>query len=160
MKYIFILLVIVVTSVCFAQDKADLVIVNKSDRQLMLFSEGVLLKTYHVSLGANPEGHKVKQGDNKTPEGQYILDLKKSDSSFHKAIRVSYPNQQDKETAKELGVNPGGQIMIHGQRNGFESLGSVAQEYDWTAGCIAVENFEIDEIWDMVDVGTRIEINP
>ena len=160
MRYMLLLLTSLIAPLCFAQDKADFVIVNKSDRELMLFTKGVLLKTYHVSLGGDPEGHKAQEGDNKTPEGRYVLDLKNPDSSFHKSIRVSYPSQQDKEAARKLGVSPGGQIMIHGQRNGFGWLGSVAQYFNWTAGFIAVKNSEMEEIWSMVDVGTQIEINP
>ena len=96
----------------------------------------------------------------KTPEGKYTLDFKKSDSSFYKAIRVSYPNIADRDNARNLGVDPGGQIMIHGQRNGFGWLSSIVQFFNWTEGCIAVTNSEMEEIWSMVDVGTPIEINP
>ena len=147
-------------SVSFAADKADYVIVNKSERKTMLFATGKLLKSYRISLGGNPVGHKVQEGDQKTPEGRYVLDYKKSDSAYYKAIRVSYPNAQDKQNAARLNVSPGGQIMIHGQANGFAWLGGVLKYFDWTAGCIAVTNTEMEDIWTLVDAGTPIEINP
>lgn len=118
------------------------------------------IKRYKIVLGGNPVGHKQQEGDQRTPEGNYILDYKKSDSSFYKAIHVSYPNVKDKKHAKQLGVNPGGFIMIHGQKNGFGWISSLAQQFDWTDGCIAVKNYEMDKIWDAVDVGTPIQINP
>ena len=127
---------------------------------MMLYKDGEVLQSYRISLGGDPIGHKVKEGDGKTPEGKYTLDFKKSDSSFYKAIRVSYPNIADRDNARNLGVDPGGQIMIHGQRNGFGWLSSIVQFFNWTEGCIAVTNSEMEEIWSMVDVGTPIEINP
>jgi len=153
MKIVFFLLIMSLSSVASAMDKADFVIVKKSSRQMMLFKEGELLQSYRISLGGDPVGHKVQEGDQKTPE-------EKSDSAFFKSIRVSYPNSADKDNAKKLGVDPGGQIMIHGQRNGFGWLGSIMHHFNWTAGCIAVKNSEMEEIWSMVDVGTPIEINP
>ncbi|MCF6364513.1 MAG: L,D-transpeptidase family protein, partial [Gammaproteobacteria bacterium] len=96
----------------------------------------------------------------RTPEGKYILDYKKSDSSFYKAIHISYPNETDKRRARMNGVSPGGQIMIHGQKNGQGSLSWLAQKFNWTDGCIAVTNAEMDEIWELVKAGTPIEIFP
>lgn len=125
----------------------------------MLFSSGELLKSYRISLGGDPIGHKVREGDQKTPEGKYILDLKNSDSAFYKSIRVSYPNAKDRENARKLNVSPGGQIMIHGQANGFGWLGGVLKYFDWTAGCIALKNAEMEEVWRLVEVGPPIEIN-
>ena len=117
-------------------------------------------KEYKIVLGANPKGHKIQEGDERTPEGKYVLDYKKSDSAFYKAIHISYPNVQDKKKAQELGVNPGGAIMIHGQKNGLSWLGFISQSFDWTDGCIAVTNDEMDEIWDSVKIGTPILIEP
>lgn len=139
---------------------ADLVIVNKSKHTLHLSKNGTIYKTYHISLGGNPVGHKVQEGDQKTPEGNYTLDYKKSDSAFYKAIHISYPNKIDKLAAEQLGVSPGGFIMIHGQKNGLGWLSMISQRFDWTNGCIAVNNSDMDEIWDAVDKNTPIEIQP
>jgi len=140
--------------------KIDLVFVDKSEAKVYLMFKGEKVKEYSVAFGANPDGHKVKEGDERTPEGKYILDYKKADSSFYKAIHVSYPNDEDKARAREKGVNPGGLIMIHGQRNGLGWLSWITQWFNWTDGCIAVTNAEMDEIWGLVDVGTPIEIVP
>ena len=146
---------------CTAEDKkVDLVFVDKSDAKMQLMLKGETVKAYSVVFGANPTGHKEKEGDERTPEGKYILDYKKADSSFHKAIHISYPNEEDKARAKENGLNPGGLIMIHGQRNGLGWLSWVTQWFNWTDGCIAVTNAQMDEIWELVDVGTPIEIVP
>lgn len=146
---------------CTAEDKkVDLVFVDKSDAKMQLMLKGEKVKEYSVAFGANPDGHKEQEGDERTPEGRYILDYKKADSSFHKAIHISYPSEGDKARAKEKGVNPGGKIMIHGQRNGLGWLSWVTQWFNWTDGCIAVTNEQMDEIWELVDVGTPIEIVP
>ncbi len=121
---------------------------------------GIVLKKYHVAFGANPKGHKQQEGDERTPEGKYVLDYKKKNSSFYKAIHISYPNDEDKRQAKEKGVSPGGQIMIHGQKNGIGWLSFITQRFNWTDGCIAVSNDDMDQIWNAVDVGTPIEIKP
>ncbi len=139
-------------------ETADSVLVDKSDEKLYLLQEGAVIASYSVVFGANPDGHKQEEGDERTPEGQYILDYKKSDSSFYKAIHISYPNEADRQTAAENGVDPGGLIMIHGQRNGLGWLSFVTQRFNWTDGCIAVTNREMDEIWDAVPVNTPIEI--
>lgn len=138
--------------------KADAVLVRKSESKLYLIAEGKPFKSYHVVFGANPAGHKQQEGDEKTPEGKYFLDYKKEDSAFYKAIHISYPNQKDMENAKKLGVNPGGFIMIHGQRNGLGWLSFASQFFNWTNGCIAVTNSEMEEIWQAVNAGTPIEI--
>ncbi len=126
----------------------------------MLIKNGLVIKEYHVAFGANPKGHKQQEGDEKTPEGRYILDYKKSDSSFYRAIHISYPNEQDIKNAKTLGVSPGGQIMIHGQKNKPGFFAFITQKFNWTNGCIAVKNFEMDEIWNSVNIGIPIEIKP
>jgi len=125
-----------------------------------LLYKGKVLKEYKVSFGGNSKGHKEREGDQRTPEGKYILDYKKHDSSFYRAIHISYPNKNDIKKAKSLGVSPGGQIMIHGQKNGFGWFSYFTQKFDWTDGCIAVENEEMDEIWNLIDIGTPIEIQP
>ncbi len=121
---------------------------------------GRVVKEYKVAFGANPVGHKQQEGDERTPEGAYILDYKKSDSAFYKSIHISYPNEDDQLRAESLGVDPGGFIMIHGQRNGLSWLSGLTQLFNWTDGCIAVTNAEMDEIWQLVNKGTAIEIKP
>jgi murein L,D-transpeptidase YafK len=138
----------------------DYVLVNKSEMKMYLLAKGETVKDYSIALGANPKGHKQQEGDERTPEGKYFLDYKKSDSSFYKAIHVSYPNKEDQAKAKERGVNPGGLIMIHGQKNGLGWLSWVSQNFNWTNGCIAVTNTEMEEIWSLIKVGTPIEIQP
>ena len=127
---------------------------------MYLIKNNITLREYDISLGGNPFGHKEKEGDQRTPEGQYILDYKKSDSAFYKAIHISYPNAQDKINAEKKNVDPGGAIMIHGQRNGYGWLSPLTKFLDWTHGCIAVTNSEIDEIWLAVSEDTPIEILP
>lgn len=138
----------------------DSVLVNKSELKMYLLAKGEKVKEYSIALGANPKGHKQQEGDERTPEGKYFLDYKKSDSSFYKAIHISYPNMEDQTKAKERGANPGGLIMIHGQKNGLGWLSWVSQNFNWTNGCIAVTNKEMDEIWNLMKVGTPIEIQP
>ena len=137
---------------------ADAVHIDKSESTLYLLYRGDVIKQYPIALGGNPVGHKVQEGDQRTPEGTYTLDYKKSDSAFHKAIHISYPNEQDKKVANALGVSPGGNIMIHGQRNGFGWLAFIVQKFNWTDGCVAVSNQHMDEIWNAVQVGARVEI--
>jgi murein L,D-transpeptidase YafK len=140
--------------------KADSVVVVKSERTLTLFSQGKILRTYKVALGGAPVGAKEQQGDHKTPEGHYILDRRNPNSRFYKSIHVSYPNDQDKRRAAQRGVSAGGDIMIHGLPNGFGWLGATHRARDWTDGCVAVTDAEMDEIWELVPDGTSIEIRP
>lgn len=136
----------------------DKVFVDKSARTLQLLSDNKVIKTYHIALGGNPVGHKQQQGDKRTPTGSYILDYKNEKSKFYRSIHVSYPNAADKARAKSRGVSPGGDIMIHGQKNGFGHLASVNQQRDWTDGCLAVTDDEMDEIMAAVKIDTSIEI--
>jgi tetratricopeptide (TPR) repeat protein len=139
---------------------ADKILIEKKQRRLMLISKGELLKTYKIALGGNPEGPKVRHGDDKTPEGTYQIDARNKDSRYHLSLHISYPNERDKKRAKELGVSPGGDIMIHGIKNGFSWVGDRHTESDWTKGCIAVTDEEIDEIGRLVRNGTVVEIRP
>ncbi|WP_025651070.1 MULTISPECIES: L,D-transpeptidase family protein [Psychrobacter] len=136
----------------------DKVFVDKSERILKLLSKDTVVKSYRIALGDSPIGHKQQQGDQRTPVGYYTLDYKNENSIAHRSIHVSYPNAADKAQAKSRGVNPGGDIMIHGQMNGFGHLAGLNQQRDWTDGCIAVTNDEMDEIMAAVKVGTAIEI--
>ncbi len=142
------------------QTQADLIVIEKSKRRLVLYSQDKILKEYKVSLGPNPSGPKTQVGDGKTPEGKYTIDYKNPKSAYHLSLRISYPNEEDKKRAQELGVNPGGLIMIHGLPNHLGWLGKLQQYKDWTQGCIAVTNAEIEEIWNLVSVGTVVEIRP
>ena len=140
--------------------KADRILVVKSERKLTLLRDGRPLKTYLVALGGEPVGDKHCQGDNRTPEGVYRVDFKKWNSQFHHALHVSYPDAGDRAEAKRRGCTPGGDIMIHGLGPRFAFLGALHRASDWTLGCIAVTNEEIDEIWAAVDAGTVVEIRP
>ncbi len=165
MKTIIALLLVLAASLGGAtgragQEGADKVVVYKSKRQMQLFRAGKVLRTYRIALGDNPVGHKRQEGDEKTPEGAYVLDWRNPNSRYYKSIHISYPNAQDREQARRRGVSPGGDIMIHG-RNGPIVLPDGTWKWkDWTDGCIAVTNAEMDEIWKLVKNGTPIQINP
>jgi len=137
---------------------ADKILIEKKERRLTLISKGKVLKTYKIALGGNPNGPKERQGDNKTPEGTYIIDSRNKDSRYHLSLHISYPNEKDKKRAKELGVPPGGDIMIHGIKKGFSWASDFHTEVDWTNGCIAVTDEEIAEIDKLVPNGTIVEI--
>lgn len=139
--------------------KAGRILVDKSERTLVLFSQGKPIRSYPVSLGLNPSGHKRYEGDKRTPEGIYLIDGKNSNSAFHLSLHISYPNARDVRAARERGWEPGGQIVIHGLPTGLVKTSS-KYDVDWTDGCIAVSNAAIEEIWAMVDEGTLIEITP
>ena len=141
-------------------EKADRVVVVKKDRSLTLLRHGAILKTYKIALGGNPVGPKTRQGDHKTPEGIYTLDSRNAHSRFYRSIHISYPNAEDRRRANRTGVLPGGDIFVHGLPNGFGWLGDTHRLKDWTDGCIAVTNDEMDEIWRAVPDGTMIEIRP
>ena len=143
-----------------AAEMADKVVVYKDRRILQLFQGNRLLREFPIALGGDPLGHKMREGDQKTPEGRYLLDWRNGASSFYKSMHISYPRPQDEQVAAAKGVDPGGMIMIHGQPNHFGWLAFLTQMFDWTDGCIAVTNAEMNEIWDMVPNNTAIEINP
>lgn len=140
---------------------ADKVEVYKLAGELHLERAGEHFKTYHVVFGENPyDGHKQQEGDERTPEGLYTLDYKNEQSIAYRSIHISYPNAADTQRADAAGVSAGGFIMIHGQRNGLGWLGFLAQRFNWTNGCIAVTNAEMDEIMQAIEIGTPIEIFP
>lgn len=141
-------------------EKADKVVVIKSKRLMMLMKECKIVRAYRVALGQQPVGHKTKSGDKRTPEGKYVLDSRKTDSKFHLAIHISYPNGADVANAEQLGAMPGGDIMIHGLPKKMQDVGELHRLTDWTDGCIAVTNKEMEEIWNLVPNGTPIEIKP
>lgn len=139
----------------------DNILVEKAERKMYLRSGDEVIKTYDIVLGKNPIGHKQKSGDGRTPEGKYIISGRNPHSKYHLSLRISYPNAEDVERAQKAGVSPGGDIMIHGNPNGIpEFLFRLRWRKNWTAGCIAVNNAEIEEIWDLVANGTEIVIKP
>ncbi len=139
---------------------ADRIVVDKSERRLYLMQDDEIVRSFRVALGRTPRGHKLFQGDGRTPEGIYYLNARNPDSKFHRSLRISYPNVQDRKRAYALGERPGGDIMIHGIPDELRHWGSDHYLFNWTEGCIAVTNAEIEMIWDSVDIGTPIEIRP
>lgn len=157
---IFISLFIVVSSpLVQASPYADFVLVKKSARMMFLLKDGNIMKTYPVSLGANPIGHKIKQGDKRTPEGLYKITGHNKQSQFHYSLRIDYPNENDIRKARQRGVNPGGDIYIHGTPNWHRDPQAIIGT-DWTAGCVATSNKEIMEISRLIKPGTPIQILP
>lgn len=141
-------------------ERVDLVRVDKSERRMELLAKGKVLRSYRIALGANPVGQKQREGDERTPEGRYVLNWRNPKSAAYKSIHISYPDDRDEAAARAMGVSPGGMVMIHGQINGFGWMSPLVQWFDWTNGCIAVNNAEMEEIWAMVENGTPIEIDP
>lgn len=155
-----VLLLIFQTAHGESTQKADTVLVVKSEKRLYLMSKGEQFASLPVTFGAEPTGHKQARGDGRTPEGYYTLGYKNLNSKFYKSIHISYPNMQDRKNARRLGVDPGGDIMIHGQANGWEWASPLVQLFSWTDGCIALSNENMDRVWASVDSGTPIEIRP
>lgn len=139
---------------------ADRILIVKSSHTLTLMSGNEVLRVYRVALGRNPVGPKTRKGDHKTPEGEYFIDAKKPNSRFYRALHISYPNEADKKRASSQGLDPGGDVEIHGIENGLGWIGGLQRSLDWTDGCIAVTDPEIDEIYGSVAKGTPVEIKP
>jgi murein L,D-transpeptidase YafK len=139
---------------------ADSIVVEKSKHMLTLYQAGFPVRTYGVALGKEPTGDKQRIGDNRTPEGIFRIDFKNPQSKFHMALHISYPDAAHLQRANALGVAPGGDIMIHGLPPAFKSYGASHREFDWTKGCIAVTDEEIEEIWRAVPQGAPIQIKP
>jgi murein L,D-transpeptidase YafK len=142
------------------QGPIDKLIVSKSQHKLILLRHGEELRSYPIAIGRSPVGAKTRAGDHKTPEGNYIVDGKKANSGFHLALHVSYPNAEDRQRAAVGGFPPGGDIMIHGIKNHLGWIARLHRLMDWTDGCVAVTNAEMDQIWDLVPIGTPVEIRP
>lgn len=160
MKRLIVILLCLSPHLANAQLKADRVLVKKSEHKLFLLRAGIPYETFHAVFGPRPQGPKLSEGDEHTPEGQYLLDYKKSNSPFYKAIHISYPNAEDRARSASKGLHPGGQIMIHGQPLVDKQLSEDASYFNWTNGCIAVSNPDMDIIWEAVDPGTPITIEP
>ena len=160
------LMVWLVGGPCVAQEAAkpalhaDRVLVLKKERTIELLIQGKMIRSYKVALGGDPIGPKTRQGDRKTPEGIYVLDSRNPHSQFYKSIHISYPGAREREAARQKGVSPGGDVFVHGLPNGYGWVGASHRLKDWTDGCIAVTNAEMDEIWQAVTDGTPIEIRP
>jgi murein L,D-transpeptidase YafK len=140
--------------------QADRVVIEKERRVLTLYGNGRKLGSFQVALGKQPVGRKLCRGDNRTPEGRYYVSGRKENSDFHRALRLSYPSPQDVDRAREAGCDPGGDIMIHGLKPDWAALGKWHRRDDWTKGCIAVTNEEIERIWALVPDGIEVEIRP
>jgi murein L,D-transpeptidase YafK len=155
-------LILLISSTCFANPPfvTERVVVKKSARKLFLYQGDQIIRAYDISLGKNPVGHKQRCGDCRTPEGRYLLDWRNPSSRFHLSIHISYPDPSDKRRARERGISPGGNIMIHGLPNRFSEAPELFEERDWTDGCIAVTNEAMEEIWHLVANNTPIEIYP
>ncbi|WP_236675949.1 L,D-transpeptidase family protein [Chryseolinea lacunae] len=138
----------------------DKLVVHKSKHTLEGFANGKRIKTYTVSIGPHPKGDKQEEGDGRTPEGAYIIDAKNPHSGYHKNLGISYPNAADRAEAKRKGVKPGGDVKIHGLRNGTGIIGKFHRLADWTLGCIALTDAEVDELYSHVPIGTPILILP
>lgn len=149
-------------SLLSSQQLADQIIVEKAARKLTLLRQGDVMYSYDIRLGFDPVGQKVKEGDGKTPEGHYKIDRRNDRSAFHLSLGLNYPTAAQKDAAREKGIDPGGDIFIHGQPNGLgdspDLIGGLP--YDWTEGCIALSNKDMREIWQHVALGTAIEIKP
>ena len=143
-----------------APSHADSILILKKEHVLELLAGGKVIRTYKVALGTGGLAPKEREGDARTPEGHYVIDSRNAASQYHKALHISYPNPDDRRRSASLGVSPGGAVMIHGLPNGKGYIGPAHRLYDWTLGCIAVTDPEIDEIWALVPVGTRVEIRP
>ena len=158
----FLLLAILMITACAGQPerKVDYVLVEKSKNQLHLIKDEQPIRSYQVALGQNPVGHKVQRGDLRTPEGRYNMIFKNENSKFYRSIYINYPNEHDKIMAQLRGVDPGADIVLHGLPNGYRDNGLPFQPMNWTQGCLAVRNHEMDEIMSLVEVNTPIEIRP
>ncbi|MZR29293.1 L,D-transpeptidase family protein [Sneathiella litorea] len=136
----------------------DRVLVDKSQRKMFLLKKSEIVRQFTIALGGIPKGHKKQEGDQKTPEGVYVLDYVNEDSDFYRSMHINYPNALDREEAASRGVDPGGMIMVHGQKDNAGMYSGLLQLFDWTDGCIALSNSEMDEFLSLVPVGTEIEI--
>jgi murein L,D-transpeptidase YafK len=148
------------TSETHTVPQADQIVVYKSKRLMYLMKDGHILRKYRVALGKNPMGNKMEWGDFRTPEGRYHIDLKNANSGYFRSLRISYPDNSDADVAAALDVKPGDWVMIHGLPNDRNAEQMGHPDRDWTNGCIAVNDDEMMEIWDMVQVGTPISIWP
>jgi murein L,D-transpeptidase YafK len=142
------------------QFDADSMVLDKSNRVLTMFFHGEKVREYQVALGRDPVGPKLRRGDGRTPEGLYFIEGRNPESKYHLSLRISYPSRSDLSRASRMGVTTGGDVMIHGLPPAFASVGALHRQQDWTEGCIAVTNAEIEEIWRAVPNGAKLLIQP
>lgn len=143
-----------------ADQKIEKILVLKSARKLQLISDGKPIKSYRISLGKQPKGPKLQEGDKRTPEGLYWVDWRKKSDKFNLAMHINYPNISDAAKARREGMNPGSMIMIHGTPDSEDNPEELFHTLDWTDGCIAMKNYEMREVWNLVKDGTLVEIRP
>lgn len=136
----------------------DRILIEKAARRMTVYRQGEELRSYKIALGFAPDGDKTQQGDGKTPEGIFKVNRRNGSSKFHLSLGLDYPLTKDIARARAAGIDPGGDIFIHGQPNGLDRLAAIS--YDWTAGCIAIADHEIEELWRIVRIGTTVEIKP
>ena len=161
MKILIIFYLLLISIISYADNSIDIIVVNKSERILYVVKNDKIIKKYEIALGLNSSGHKKKEGDKKTPEGYYFIDGKNSNSKYFLSLHTSYPNFHDKQVAVKNNVNPGEHIAIHG----LPSISILSQHLysrgaDWTDGCIALNNSDMQELWDLTEEGTQIIIKP
>lgn len=160
MNKIFILFLCFFMAACATSPAVDRVVVEKSKNKMFLLKQGEVVKSYDVSLGQNPIGHKEQEGDMRTPEGEYEIYYKNNESKFYRSLAISYPNAADVARATARGVSPGGSIVIHGFPNNLGNFTGPFEPLNWTEGCIAVRNNEMDEMFRLIALNTPIEIRP
>jgi murein L,D-transpeptidase YafK len=144
----------------WAGEPIDLVLVLKGERKLQLLAKGKVQHEFKISLGRSPVGHKQQEGDMRTPEGKYVLDYRNAGGAYYKSIHISYPDAEDVKRARRAGVAPGGAIMLHGYPKGKEWVAALPARFDWTYGCVALANADMDIVWKNVKYGTPIELRP
>lgn len=140
------------------EGRIDRILIEKGARRLTVFRDGKALRDYRIALGFAAEGDKQRQGDGRTPEGHFRINRRNPESAYHLSLGIDYPQADDVARAQVGGYAPGGDIFIHGQPNGYDAFATL--RYDWTAGCIAVSNAEIEELWRVTAIGTAVEIRP
>ena len=137
---------------------ADRVVIEKSKRTLTAYSGKNVIASYRVALGRDPVGPKTCKGDYRTPEGHYKVIGRNPLSNYYRSLMLDYPNAEDIANARKKGCNPGGNIVIHGLENGYDWVGRTHCSVDWTSGCVAITNQEMDRLWQIIPVGTPVEI--
>ena len=161
MKILIIFYLLLISIISYADNSIDIIVVNKSERILYVVKNDKIIKKYEIALGLNPAGHKKKEGDKKTPEGYYFIDGKNSNSKYFLSLHTSYPNFHDKQVASKNNLDPGKHIAIHGlPSTSILSQHLYSKGPDWTDGCIALNNSDMQELWDLIEEGTQIIIKP
>ena len=155
-----VVLFLLILPISVRAESADLIVVKKAARRIILMRGEKPIEQFNISLGGSPVGPKHCEGDQKTPEGDYKIVARNAQSKYYKSLQISYPNSADRKYAATKRCNPGGDIMIHGLPNGYRLVDTSQKLPDWTIGCIAVKDSEMDKIWELVPVGTAVRIEP